>query len=57
MMDRLQWMKVVVPEISFHLSREDFTHRQQVVNPLVASEDLEVDVYEQTLQFIRSVPD
>ena len=47
---------VVVPEISFHLSREDFTHLQQVVNPVVASEDFGVDLYEQTLQFIRSLP-
>ena len=47
---------VVVPEVSFHLNGEDFVRLQQVVDPLDTSEDYGIDLYQQTLEFTRSLP-
>ena len=45
---------VVVPE--YHIS-EDHLHRlQQCVDPLAPSDNRGIDVYEHTLQFLRTLP-
>lgn len=47
---------VVVPEIMYHIS-EDHLHRlQQCVDPLAPSDNYGIDVYEHTLQFLRTLP-
>lgn len=47
---------VIVPEVSFQLSREDFARLQHVVNPLGACDDYGMCLYEQTLQFLTTLP-
>ena len=47
---------VIVPEIALHLSGEDFARLQQEVDPLGASGKYGMDLYQQTLQFISSLP-
>ena len=37
---------VVVPEVSFHLNREDLVGLQQVVDPLATSEEYGIDLYQ-----------
>ena len=43
---------VVVPEVSNCLNSENFTRLQQTVNPLTASDDFGIDLYEEVLQFM-----
>lgn len=42
---------VIVPEVAFSLSLEHFEDLKQTVNPLAASEDFGIDLYEQVLLY------
>ena len=45
----------VVPEFSVRLNSLDFATLQQMINPLAASDDFGIDLYEQVLQFMSTL--
>ena len=47
---------VVVPDIMYHISEDHLHCLQQCVDPLAPSDNYGIDIYEHTLQFLRTLP-
>ena len=46
---------VVVPEISLNVNEEDFSRLQQLVDPLAVCDDYGINLYQQTVEFIKTL--
>ena len=47
---------VVVPEINFQIRPDDLSQLQQTIDPLTVSDEYGMDLYEQVIQCISSLP-